>query len=86
VSQFPATHPVLAAQARIDDLLARAVGDFGIYTEHRLPAVAVLADVRNPAHRHPTRITGGCGFLRCRTSSQDNRANADHLPHRRRRA
>lgn len=41
-----ADHPALAAQATIDALIDDGTGAFGIYARHRLPAMAILADIR----------------------------------------
>ncbi|HTX53391.1 MAG TPA: TniQ family protein [Candidatus Baltobacteraceae bacterium] len=39
-------HPTLSAQAAITDAINSGIGDFGVYTNHTLPAANVLADVR----------------------------------------
>jgi len=39
-------HPALSAQAAITDVINTGIGDFGVYTDHPLPAANVLADVR----------------------------------------
>ncbi|MUL78966.1 TniQ family protein [Mycolicibacterium sp. CBMA 226] len=46
VLQLPVDHPALAAQATIDALIDGGAGAFGVYAEHPLPAMAILADIR----------------------------------------
>ena len=46
VMRLAPDHPALSAQTAITDIIDSGIGDFGVYTDHPLPAANVPADVR----------------------------------------